>query len=651
MKAVVIAFVAGVVVAVGIAIAVLMRLSRSATFSPPSGRSWESRDAIRARRPSRKGWQSTRRAGPAQPNYDPPDAPESKVVVPGVDAVGGGAAMPGGGNAPSDTAASDHAEAPGGAEVWEGIQHEQGEEDAGKQSQGRALYAEIDAPEAVVQGRVFSAKIGLAAAPSPHTTPSPLYAPLDAGPAYTLTIQVALAGLHLRDEHDAIHRLEVSPEVPFPSKSIEVEADALTVGDSREATIVLVYSVGGQIIGIAQRDVVVIAHEAVETASAPQPHESLQLQPPVGEGVADLTVAIVRKRGEPGVLTWTLTSPHVGIVNGAGVSETDIGTDPQSFADTLIEGVELHEGRPDLFEHIRGQGLTVANHIPAAFWAALEASRSMVDGTPTVLLLSQEPYVPWEIAVTEGHLSAPFVSEAGPFLGAQVRMGRWFAEENPRNPPRPTPQPSASLTIDVLAVVSGHYLTGRWSDLEGAMEETRLLVQQYEAVTVDATLADVRACLLGHPAAQLVHFATHGKYEGSGARQGIVMVDDSYLDPTTVAGYDLPAPLIVFLNACQVGTGSVVLGDYSGLAAAFLRAGASAVVAPLWSVDDNLAREVAIEFYDALFDGVSPAEILRRDRASFAADPVPDKATRLAYQYFGHPDLRVTRRHPIGVGP
>jgi CHAT domain-containing protein len=104
-----------------------------------------------------------------------------------------------------------------------------------------------------------------------------------------------------------------------------------------------------------------------------------------------------------------------------------------------------------------------------------------------------------------------------------------------------------------------------------------------------------------------------------------------------------PGDPFVFLNACQVGGGEQILGDYAGLAEAFLFAGASGVVAPLWSIDDRLARELAVRFYERTFEGAGPADVLRRERAAFRSAPDVTSATFLAYQYFGHPALRLRR--------
>ena len=67
--------------------------------------------------------------------------------------------------------------------------------------------------------------------------------------------------------------------------------------------------------------------------------------------------------------------------------------------------------------------------------------------------------------------------------------------------------------------------------------------------------------------------------------------------------------------------GNQMLGDHAGLAAAFLFAGAAGVIAPLWSIDDAIAREIAIRFYERALAGEAPAEILRTERAAFRDTP------------------------------
>ncbi len=127
---------------------------------------------------------------------------------------------------------------------------------------------------------------------------------------------------------------------------------------------------------------------------------------------------------------------------------------------------------------------------------------------------------------------------------------------------------------------------------------------------------------------------------------GLILVDGSALDPLAVRGIPLRGHPFVFLNACQVGRGSQLLGDHAGLAAAFLFAGASGVIAPLWSIDDRLARDIAIRFYERAMRGEAPAEIMRTERAAFRDTPETTSSTYMAYQFFGHPGLRLEPPRP-----
>src|SRR5690606_29923004 len=130
----------------------------------------------------------------------------------------------------------------------------------------------------------------------------------------------------------------------------------------------------------------------------------------------------------------------------------------------------------------------------------------------------------------------------------------------------------------------------------------------YAAINVNAGRLEVLQCLNGSPEADVLHFAVHGIYDPNSVMNGIVLVDGNILDEFEVRGSDLGHAPFVFLNACQVGSGQAILGDYGGMAHAFLYAGAAGVVAPLWSIKDSIAREIAMRFYEQAFAGVAPAE-------------------------------------------
>jgi hypothetical protein len=100
----------------------------------------------------------------------------------------------------------------------------------------------------------------------------------------------------------------------------------------------------------------------------------------------------------------------------------------------------------------------------------------------------------------------------------------------------------------------------------------------------------------------------------------------------------------------MLGRGQSMLGDAAGMAPALVAIGACAVVAPLWRVDDTVARELAIRFFAALRAGTpGPAEFFAAERSAAASyGGGTADGTRLAYLFFGHPRMRVVWTDPGG---
>jgi CHAT domain-containing protein len=105
-----------------------------------------------------------------------------------------------------------------------------------------------------------------------------------------------------------------------------------------------------------------------------------------------------------------------------------------------------------------------------------------------------------------------------------------------------------------------------------------------------------------NPLFSFVEFAPNGAHDGR-------------LEVHEVFGLDLAAELVV-LSACQTALGSGRLADvpagddWVGLTRAFLHAGAGAVVATLWPVEDEATAVLMERFYRELAAGVEPARAL-----------------------------------------
>jgi CHAT domain-containing protein/Tfp pilus assembly protein PilF len=121
---------------------------------------------------------------------------------------------------------------------------------------------------------------------------------------------------------------------------------------------------------------------------------------------------------------------------------------------------------------------------------------------------------------------------------------------------------------------------------------------------------------------QIIHFATHGLVDSEHPElSGLVLslVDqqghrrDGFLQLNDIYNLNLPADLVV-LSACQTALGKEIRGEgLVGLTRGFMYAGATRVVASLWSVNDAATAEFMKRFYQGiLHDGLSPARALQR---------------------------------------
>ena len=499
----------------------------------------------------------------------------------------------------------------------------------------RSAFALLQCPDVVIVQQEFELAVGLSPSQSLHVIGEELVRPSSSVGPYTLTVQVIANGFALRRDESWRNNLTVTAEAPYPTFALHLTSEPQKSRIEPRA-IQAMYSVDGHKIGMAVRSVAVVQSTTLVTEATSGEHQEpgIDISIPTNQTAPDLTVSILADELKIGGLLWTLETPFSDIDVPDEAVKTNIGADPQVFARQLMQKINLQEGQPGLYEFLKGNGLTIAGRMPDEFWATLRTVSQKVGGPPTVLILSAEPYIPWELAVLDGPL---FDSEAPPFLGAQAHVGRWvLGSKKPKLPP-----PSA-LDVSVMAVVSGVYNKPGWRRLQEAEAEAAQLGEVYGALPVKAVVEDVLKCLKGTPEAELLHFAVHGNYDPNGVQDGLVLIDGRFLDPMLVRGTLLEKAPLVFLNACQVGSGNKILGDYAGMAEAFLYAGASAVIAPLWSIKDTVAKDIALEFYKQTFDGSLPTHVLRTSRALFKESSALS-ATYLAYQFFGHPALKLHR--------
>jgi hypothetical protein len=310
---------------------------------------------------------------------------------------------------------------------------------------------------------------------------------------------------------------------------------------------------------------------------------------------------------------------------------------------------------------LRGIGTLVRRAMPPAALQALADVAAAVGKArlARVLLLTDECFIPWELAL----LDPPPNADRAPYLGAQFAVSRWIHGE--ADVPVPPP---ATLAVRNLAVVLGNYDASSLAALPHAKEESDALQTaatgaptRYPHVTSVNASPDAMVDLLngalpsatGPLAPEMVHFACHGEVLGTGIskRSVLYMSDGQPLSEFLFVSSSLgkSTKSFLFMNACQVGNGGAELNQYAGFPGMAIGAGFSGFIGPLWSVNDQIAKRIAVDFYAGAFGaaGSAPrpvAEVLSDLRSQYASEPDPRKrqSTWLAYVHYGHPHFTLT---------
>jgi MoxR-like ATPase/CHAT domain-containing protein/predicted RNA-binding protein with PUA-like domain len=241
----------------------------------------------------------------------------------------------------------------------------------------------------------------------------------------------------------------------------------------------------------------------------------------------------------------------------------------------------------------------------------------------TLLVTSDEPYIPWELLKPDPEQET---------LGVQYRLGRWLA---------------GRALPGFLAISHAAMAATRVERTNGNDAVLRYFATLGERLTLPSnqpldTGRDLLGALETDPV-QLLHL--EGQVEivsGNPERSGFVLADGALalgrLAGAAAAAVERQRPLI-FLNVSSAGGRGWTAADLAEWTR-LLRAGASALIGPLWDIDPEQAGHFAITFYDQLWDGQPLGEALFRARSDVRR-VWPNAAAWLGFAVWGDPNLRV----------
>lgn len=296
----------------------------------------------------------------------------------------------------------------------------------------------------------------------------------------------------------------------------------------------------------------------------------------------------------------------------------------------------------DLLARNLGQNLW-KHLVPERLKALYEAERSTWRDA-TLLILSDEPYFPWELIWP--YRPGGWEDEA-PWC-ITTRLTRWLQRDPQGNGHAAPPTDLPFRSIACLAPVD--------SGLPAAQEERAFIADLARSHNLQ-DLGPLRSTL---PAATAIleegqydwlHVASHGSFdsENPDADAALFLEDRQSLTADCIIGSRIEGHILrrrpaFFFNACHTGRQAFNLTRLGGWANTLISAGAGTFLAPQWAVNDRLALDFARNFYRSLLSGETLSNALRDGRLQARKEGHP---TWLAYSAYGHPNARVRGEPPV----
>lgn len=282
--------------------------------------------------------------------------------------------------------------------------------------------------------------------------------------------------------------------------------------------------------------------------------------------------------------------------------------------------------------HLEGAGIRLFDAAPEnfknLFWQLVDSKQNL----ESIAIVSDEPFIPWELMIP--HRKKNKKTETRAPLGVEFMIGRWTPDNGTSG--------SQKIPLDSSVVIAPEYKGNR--ALPHAQDEAEFVRNNISGTILKPAKFDViDDKLMTSPKTNVLHISCHGA-ESTDVSQVIYLEDDSELHSHQLEA--LPgfrrffedSNIIVVLNACEVGRPSPALVGIGGFAKAFIDLGAAAVVAPLWSVKDDIAHDVILTFYNTVLKDPSRpfADVFRQIRSHSYLDQEAED-TYASYCFYGDP--------------
>lgn len=359
----------------------------------------------------------------------------------------------------------------------------------------------------------------------------------------------------------------------------------------------------------------------------------------VGTVAPDLELCIETRGDDARTLSFTLHSNRedVGYHHARMGSVTLTNSPLDEMQEVYNELSRMAGSRPASDDDAAAQERRMAS-LGRGLWERLfsselkEAYWDFADTVRSLLITSDEPWIPWEI-VKPFRFSDDGQRQDMPYLCESFQVARWLSGPGPADQ-----LPIRRVRPVAPAVVNLDSVRTELAFLEG-LASLRAGVQPDVPYNDRVRVVD----LFEAGEFSIVHFAAHGTFDALSPDNSGISLTGGPLRPSDVFarfGGPRPRPL-VFINACHGARMQFAFTGLGGWADRLVRQSrVAAFVCAAWEVNDKLALQFTQAFYAALLrDGLTIGEAFHRARVAIR-DAEPSNSSWLAYVLYADPEAR-----------
>ncbi len=219
-----------------------------------------------------------------------------------------------------------------------------------------------------------------------------------------------------------------------------------------------------------------------------------------------------------------------------------------------------------------------------------ESVHELLNAHPSLLFLTDDPYIPWELLSYESQPLCLTNSMGRIITGAELRAEYEKSEKT-------------EIQILFIADPIGDLPSAR-VEIQNILKEIKPAIDSgyIEPIVLEGNNATTSKIIeiMKQQEIEIIHYAGHAFFNDARPEESGLILADKVLTAEILSKSLKYVPEIIFVNACESAQTASNYDKVSGIAQGFIEAGIKIFIGSLWPIDDKDASNFSYSFYHNL---------------------------------------------------